>query len=121
MLLYSSIMNLHFLSFLMDLASWVVFGLIYSRFVSKREKLSEKSSYIAYITITFFALLGGLIATIDRSLPEYGFAFYHFFISVVFAAVYSLRYVNGLRQYAARQVNYVTRILTFPTQKVLQK
>ncbi len=114
-------MNLHFLSFLVDITSWVVFGLIYSRFVSKREKLSSKSSYIAYITITFFALLGGLIATIDRSLPEYGFAFYHFFISVVFAAVYSLRYVRGLRQYAARHVNYVTRFITFCVGRVINR
>jgi hypothetical protein len=114
-------MNLHFQSFLVDVASWVVFAVIYSKYILRRERMSQEKRNIAYIMITLSAFIGGLIATADRSLPEYGFAFYHFFVACLFAFVYSMRYVRRFRRYATSQINYFLRSVNIPAFKTLQK
>ncbi len=114
-------MNLHFQSFIVDVASWIVFAVIYSKYILRHERMSAKKRKIAYIMITLSAFIGGLIATADHSLPEYGFAFYHFFAAVLFAAVYSLRYIRRFRRYATAQINYLLKSANIPAFKFLQK
>lgn len=91
-------MNWHFLSFLLDVTSWLVAGFVYGKFISKFDRLDNESGNIASIKIAMVALLGGLIATGERALPNYGFATYHFFIAMVYAFVYSIKYFGHFRK-----------------------
>lgn len=103
-------MNLHFLYFLMDVASWLVFGFIYGKYIQKLVGIDKKSKNIIPVKISLITLLGGLIATLDRALPDYSFAFYHFFVAMLFGAIYSLRYFKQIRKYAINRINYIVKL-----------
>lgn len=104
-------MNMHFLSFLLDVVSWLIAGFIYGKVISKFYSTRHKSSNIASIKMALAALLGGLIATAERALPSTGFSFYHFFIAMVYAFFYSLKYFGRFRRIALRRVNFVLKIV----------
>lgn len=114
-------MNLHFLSFLMDIASWLVFGYIYGRYIQRVQGFENKSDKIVSLKITLISLLGGLIAVAHRALPSYGFAFYHFSVAMLFAFVYSLRYFAQFKKYVVRlttnHINSLAKLTPFPLTK----
>lgn len=114
-------MNLHFQSFVVDVISWIVFAVIYGKYTIKRERILKKKRRKAYIMISFFALIGGLIATADRSLPEYGFSFYHFFSAAVFSIIYSLAYARRLRRYILSQITSFLKITKLFPFRILHK
>jgi hypothetical protein len=103
-------MNLHFLSFLLDIFSWLVGGFIYGKYISKFDRLNDSSSDIASAKMALVALLGGLIATAERALPIQGFSIYHFAIAMIYAFVYSLKYFGRFRKVTFRKINFTIKL-----------
>ena len=104
-------MNMHFISFLVDVASWVIGGFIYGAFIARFERAKKISGDIAIVKITLVALLGGLIATADRALPAQGFAVYHFMIAMLYAFLYSLTYFVRFRKYILKRISYAIKLI----------
>lgn len=68
-------MNLHLLSFYLDVASWIVIGLAVGYLVGKAEGNGMKYQYPMYLSV---ALTLGVFSTLHHALPEYGFALMSF-------------------------------------------
>jgi hypothetical protein len=103
-------MNLHFLSFLLDIFTWLAGGFIYGKYISKFDRLNDGSSDIASAKMALVALLGGLIATAERALPVQGFSLYHFSIAMIYAFVYSLKYFGRFRKLTFRRINFTIKL-----------
>jgi hypothetical protein len=105
-------MTIHFLSFLLDLVSWLIFGAFYGRYIQIKFNANKKYIDIVTVKISLAALIGGLIAVLDRSLPEYGFSFYHLGFALFFAFAYSLTQLKILRSYGIKYFIFSVKYLS---------
>jgi hypothetical protein len=78
-------MQLHFLSFLLNIASWLILGLIIGRLIY-RLKNTTGSAHRFYFTILGSALTGGLLAELANGSPEFGISIINLLVSG-FAAI----------------------------------
>ncbi|HVF69595.1 MAG TPA: hypothetical protein VNA13_03445 [Xanthomonadales bacterium] len=107
-------MNLHFLSFVMDMFSWIVFGFLYGRYIHRFTGIQKNSRNIVSLQMSLIAFVGGLIATVDRALPAYGFAYYQFSVAMFAAIVYSIRYFKPIKKYVRSQIRYLLKVTLLP-------
>jgi hypothetical protein len=111
-------MTPHFLSFILDIATWLIFGAMYGRYIQRLDRSDNKSGNIVTLKISLLSLLGGLIATADHSLPEYGFSLYHFGVAAIFAIIYSLKHLKIISRY---RVKYTRELLKLSNINSLRK
>ena len=83
-------MNIHFLSFLIDLSVWIALGVLIGRkvyFIDPKTRTGKIRNEVNY---TFVSVFSGFIAILSHGLPESGFAWYDFLFVLVITFAYTM-------------------------------
>lgn len=82
-------MQLHFLSFLLDIASWIFAAVLISKAVLDMKKRSKKEKPRFYFTIIMAALIGGFLAELTIGSPGIGISLTNLCVAI-FAALLAI-------------------------------
>ncbi len=97
--------NSHFLFFLLDIVSWIIVSIYVSVVLHEAKLVDRRQNKVSFITTAIFGgILGGLYATLDKGLPDTGFAFYNFlFASISALFLLTVKY-SSLRERIINQM-----------------
>lgn len=90
-------MNLHFLSFIVDVFSWLLLGLYFGHLVHTIEYKHKKENTLCYPIMVLVALCSGIFATLVRALPAHGFALDIFLMAFVMTALFAFAVYKNFR------------------------
>lgn len=100
-------MQLHFLSFLLNIASWIAFALLIGRGI-RTLKNTTGSAGRFYTTILLAALIGGLLAQLANGSPEFGISLFNLFIAS-FAVVLAVFFAfPTYRRVLRKRIKHIT-------------
>jgi hypothetical protein len=95
-------MNIHFLSFLFDIAVWIIVGIAIGKVVYLSDVVRKEGNVKILITYSLIAVIVGMFVVLGNGLPEQGFALDDSLYVIVAMSFYALCTSSHVRKHILR-------------------